>query len=120
MHLLFDAIEQDVQNDEQFVAKQSKTIDEMQSDINKLEDYLKVIQFVQEMVPQLRGAMPVQVHEGENEAQIDASEPLMQGELQFIAGTIKDGEMERMRRMLFRATRGQALTHFRQFEQEGV
>ena len=30
-------------NDEQFVAKQSKTIDEMQSDINKLEDYLQVI-----------------------------------------------------------------------------
>ena len=57
-----------MQNDEQFVAKQSKTIDEMSSDINKLEDYLKVIQFVQEMVPQLRGAMPVQVHEGENEA----------------------------------------------------
>ena len=43
MHLLFDAIEQDVQNDEQFVAKQSKTIDEMQSDINKLQDYLQVI-----------------------------------------------------------------------------
>lgn len=44
----------------------------------------------------------------------------MQGELQFIAGTIKDGETERMRRMLFRATRGQALTHFRQFDQDGV
>ena len=64
--------------------------------------------------------MPVQVHEGENEAQIDASEPLMQGELQFIAGTIKDGEQERMKRMLFRATRGQALTHFRYFLQDGV
>ena len=43
--------------------------------------------------------MPVQVHEGENEAQIDASEPLMQGDLQFIAGTIKDGEQERMKRI---------------------
>lgn len=64
--------------------------------------------------------MPVQVHEGENEAQIDASEPLMQGDLQFIAGTIKDGEQERMKRMLFRATRGQALTHFRYFLQDGV
>ena len=120
MHLLFDAIEQDVMNDEQFVAKQGKHIDEIQNDINKLEDYLQVIRFVQEMVPQLQGAMPVQVHEGENEAQNDASEPLMDGGLQFIAGTIKDGETERMRRMLFRATRGQALTHFRQFDQDGV
>ena len=42
----------------------------------------------------------------------------MDGGLSFIAGTIKDGESERMRRMLFRATRGQALTHFSQFEQD--
>jgi hypothetical protein len=44
----------------------------------------------------------------------------MDGGLSFIAGTIKDGESERMRKMLFRATRGQALTHFRTFEQDDV
>ena len=43
----------------------------------------------------------------------------MEGNLQFIAGTIKDGEAERMRRMLFRATRGQALTHFSPYDQDG-
>ena len=44
----------------------------------------------------------------------------MDGNLQFIAGTIKDGESDRMRRMLFRATRGQALTHFKEFNQDGT
>merc|ERR1719232_1851061 len=44
----------------------------------------------------------------------------MDGGLSFIAGTIKDGESERMRKMLFRATRGQALTHFRTFEQDDI
>ena len=51
---------------------------------------------------------------------IEAEQPLMDGGLSFIAGTIKDGETERMRKMLFRATRGQALTHFNAFEQDGV
>ena len=69
------------------------------------------------MVPQLQGAKPVRVNEGEEENMIQAESPLLaEGDLQFIAGTIKDGETERMRRMLFRATRGQALTHFRQFD----
>jgi len=93
----------------------------MSSDINKLEDYLQVIEFVQAMTPQLQGAQPARVHAGDDEnAMIEAEQPLMEGGLTYIAGTIKDGESERMRKMLFRATRGQALTHFRQFEQEGV
>lgn len=44
----------------------------------------------------------------------------MDGGLSFISGTIKDEEAERMRKMLFRATRGQPLTHFNAFEQDGV
>ena len=94
----------------------------MTQDINKLEDYLQVIQFVTNMVPQLQGARPARVNpSGDAENGLaDADQPLIDGSLQFVAGTIKDGETERMRRMLFRATRGQALTHFRTFEQDGV
>lgn len=44
----------------------------------------------------------------------------MEGTLQFIAGTIKRDEMERMKRMLFRNTRGQALTYFKTFMQDEV
>lgn len=39
--------------------------------------------------------------------------------ISFVAGTIKDDECDRMRRMLYRITRGKALTHFREFEQDG-
>ncbi len=35
--------------------------------------------------------------------------------LKFVAGTVKMDEMERMKRMLFRITRGKALTHFNPF-----
>lgn len=50
-HLLFDAIESDVQDKEEFVQKMSKQILEMQSDVNKMDDYMKVLQFVREMLP---------------------------------------------------------------------
>lgn len=39
--------------------------------------------------------------------------------LQFVSGTILEKECDRMKRMLFRATRGMALTHFSSFEHEG-
>lgn len=41
-------------------------------------------------------------------------------QIQFVSGTIRDDESDRMQRMLFRITRGKALTHFSQpFTQDG-
>jgi hypothetical protein len=39
--------------------------------------------------------------------------------LQYVSGTIQEREKERMKRMLFRITKGMALTHFEEFEYEG-
>ena len=44
--LLFDNIEQDISQKEQFVVGQVKTIQEMQAGINKLADYCWVLTFV--------------------------------------------------------------------------
>lgn len=38
----------------------------------------------------------------------------------FVAGTIKDGEQDRMKKLLFRVTRGKALTYFSEYTQDGV
>jgi hypothetical protein len=62
------------------------------------------------MVHSLQGAMPAQSNGGR-----DVENPgSAAGEagLSFFAGTIKHEEMERMKKMLFRSTRGLALTHF--------
>ena len=40
----------------------SKQILEMQSDVNKMDDYLKVLQFVREMLPQLGNVGPANQH----------------------------------------------------------
>lgn len=51
--MLFDAIDESVANDESFVAKQCKTIDEIKVDISKMDDYRTVLQYVQASIPQL-------------------------------------------------------------------
>lgn len=47
----------------------------------------------------------------------EAEAPLMSavGNVAFVSGTIKDGEQDRMKRVLFRVTRGKALSHFNDF-----
>jgi len=118
MHLLFDAIDQDVQDKEKFVSNQSKQISEMRAELNKLRDYETVLQFVQRMMPVIGNAAPARARNVDQET----VEPLMQEggiSITFVAGTIKDGEQDRMKKLLFRVTRGKALTHFYPFEQDG-
>ena len=43
MNLLFDTVEQEMVDKEKFVISQSKTIQDMQAGINKLEDYVNVL-----------------------------------------------------------------------------
>lgn len=44
----------------------------------------------------------------------------MLGEIQFISGTIKAEDQNRLKMLIFRATRGKALTFFADFQQGGV
>lgn len=111
MHLLFDAIEQDVADKEEFVQRMSKQIQEMQNDVNKMDDYKQVLKFVKSMVPQLGGARPMNPKVGDEELKGSIqmsgdSSPLLEGGISFIAGTIQAIEQDRMKKMLFRATRG--------------
>jgi hypothetical protein len=47
--------------------------------------------------------------------------PMLDGgvNIAFVAGTIRGGEQDRMNRMIFRVTRGKALTFFKEFHQDG-
>jgi hypothetical protein len=113
--LLFDNIEQDISQKEQFVVSQVRTISEMQSGINKLADYCWVLSFVAQQANSLTMMQPGQ------DANIDSemgAQPLLGNgadggvQISFVAGTIKAEEKLKMERMLFRITRGKALTHF--------
>jgi len=118
--LLFDTIEQEVREVETFVFQASDTIEEISKSIKKLEDYKEVVKFISEMMHNLDGAQPSKgVRDPENALGL-VNQDAVESSLQFIAGTVKHEEMERMKRMLFRFTRGRALTHCKSYEQDGV
>jgi vacuolar-type H+-ATPase subunit I/STV1 len=58
IHLLYDAIENDVAEKEKFVSSQVKAITEMKAEVGKLQDYLEVLKYVDQMIPRLGSAMP--------------------------------------------------------------
>ena len=96
-HLLFDAIEQDVADKEAFVAQMAKQIDDMQNDINKMDDFKRVLDFVREMLPFINNLVP----KGKQASSINDDQRLNQlseyliderdrfDEIQFVAGTIR-------------------------------
>jgi hypothetical protein len=51
---------------------------------------------------------------------VDEANAPMLGEINFISGTIRGEEQDRLRKLVFRATRGKALTFFQDFLQNGV
>jgi len=91
------------------VQEQSKRIGEMQADIFKKVDMCHVLTFVAGQSNQLQNYHKSTAEEA-------ALQPLLENagvNISFVAGTIKAGdEPLRMQRMLFRITRGKALTQF--------
>lgn len=86
----------------------------MQTAINKFVDYYQVLHFVSIQ------ANSMVLHQNfvpdpEN-PNVKPPTALLASEggisIQFTSGTIKDEDAERLRRMLFRVTRGKALVHF--------
>lgn len=56
--MLLDAIETEVNDIEGFVMSQRETLVEIANEIDKLEDYLEVVNFVKSMMDNLNGARP--------------------------------------------------------------
>lgn len=140
-NLLFDEIEHDVKEKEKFVLEQTQKIREMNENYLTMLDYEKVLENVQFIIPQL-GAGRVRASMGGG-AHVDDEDPsarpvfsinldqnrqsrasrgsdaapLMEAEVNIahVAGTIELEEQPRLKKLIFRATRGKALTYFREY-----
>lgn len=121
-NMLFDAIDADVQDKEKFVVSQSRTIAEMKVDVNRMNDFYKVLEFVHNRAAVLGNAQPSRNQMKDIETTMNPTMSVgtlpiasaVEGGVQiaFLAGSIREGEQERMTRMLFRVTRGKALTYY--------
>ena len=104
---------------------------EIRREIEKLEDYLECISFVKSMMGSLIGARPatnsmrsshlsrLDVND-DYESRSAMSEAFTEQALMFVTGSIKHDECERLKRMIFRGTHGQALVHFKPYKIDGV
>jgi hypothetical protein len=99
----------------------------MKVDVNRMHDYFQVLNFVSSQASVLGNAQPAR-HMSDNESllgktlnrsEVESAEvsPVMEGgvSIAFVAGSIRDNEQERMNRMIFRVTRGKALTYFQDY-----
>lgn len=119
----------------------------MRIDINKMKDYYEVLDFVSQTAPQIGAARNHQRQgmdmesflpgiaqgggfsshnptsgggRGHDPDELGGYSGIASGgvNIAFVAGTIRGGEQERMNRMIFRVTRGKALTFFKEFKQD--
>mmetsp|Transcript_19652 Transcript_19652/g.14366 ORF Transcript_19652/g.14366 Transcript_19652/m.14366 type:complete len:119 (-) Transcript_19652:909-1265(-) len=109
-------------------------IKEMQETYLTMIDFLKVLENVQVLIPRLQGGghqahhqtSGSSVYEEEQKAfginaeirgSFDQPIPLEISDISiaYIAGTIQVEEQDRLKKLLFRATRGKALSYFREF-----
>lgn len=99
---------------------------EMNENFVTMQDYQKVLQKVAVVLPQIQGGGAKQSFHGGINIDVDSVQEIekaplmgmMDGEgvrISHIAGTIEADEKDRLKRLLFRATRGKALTFFEDF-----
>lgn len=135
-NLLFEEIEHDVMEKEKFVVEQTEKLREMNESFFTMLDYEKVLEVVREILPKIqagqvgRGERPrgqsqdeeVKGTGGHGSVSINSVEkqPLLGNAddnvfITNVAGTIEVDEKARLKKLLFRATRGKALTFFQDY-----
>lgn len=132
-NLLFEEIEHDVTDKEKFVLEQTEKLREMNESFFTMLDYEKVLQNVKVILPRIQGGQINRANAQGGAIEIDEEfkgssghtsingvtkerEPLLENTdnvmIANIAGTIEVDEKPRLKKLLFRATRGKALTFF--------
>mmetsp|Transcript_14559 Transcript_14559/g.14190 ORF Transcript_14559/g.14190 Transcript_14559/m.14190 type:complete len:116 (+) Transcript_14559:387-734(+) len=106
----------------------------MQENYNTMIDFLNVLENVKDIIPQMQGGHAISAFQDSslmeeekmggindtrlNETKIKHGETHMDGgvSIAYVAGTIEMEEKERLKKLVFRVTRGKALTYFREFD----
>lgn len=123
---MFEEIEKKVADKEKFVTEQSERLKEMDDSYNTLKDYLEVLKKAQQLNISGSGGASFNdnemggINRGSHHSE-DPRNPLIQGDsdLKFshVAGVIESDEKQRMKKLLFRATKGTTLVIFSDFDE---
>ena len=127
-NLFFEEIEKEINENEKFVQEQIRKEKDIFDSYILLKEYKKVMQLSRDMIITNRSQSisgdPRSVNyginaEGGNHGQ-QHQESLIENQnmilVSNVIGTIETNEKERFKKLIFRATRGNALAHFRDFD----
>jgi hypothetical protein len=119
LNLLNDEIQQDIKAQEEFVRQQNEQIKKAERSLISQTDCLSVLNVAQKMLPQLSVQMTGNLGDGESEnEQVSLISDGNANQITTIAGICSAEEIVRLRRLIFRASRGQAFVYIEEVEPE--
>ena len=122
-NMFFESIEEDIKIKENFVQDQTRKSKEIHDSFTLLFEYKTVLTKADQILQINARGLAVGVNNSGAEASLNSDEnanPLIEHQgiaVGHIAGTINKDEEFRFKKLIFRATRGNALTYFDDFQQ---
>lgn len=116
MNLLFEEIQKDISKQEAFIQAQNAQMKEAEYSLQNLTDCLQVFKVAEEIIPNLANRLNEQ---GPGDADGDEGAGLMgaaESNLNKVAGVVEKTEIERLRRLIFRATKGKSFMFVQDYE----
>ena len=116
--LYFEEIEDEIKNKEGFVSQQIEVLKKMHDDLNYLIEYKTVLSKAASVIGGRKSEADESKSIDLSKSEEDIHASLVGGQeiaIGHVAGTILKEEQERFNRLIFRATRGNAIVCFREF-----
>lgn len=124
LNLLFEEIQKEIMKQEAFIQTQSSQLKEAEQTLTDLTDCLQVMKTAQEMLPDVEQRF--QQFQGGNDIEGGQAQrqPLVSSQVDSnfskIAGVLDSTEVERLKRLVFRATKGKSFVFTQDFVDHGA
>lgn len=127
INLLLEEIQRDIAQQEAFIAEQNGRMKDAESSLNNLKDCLQVLKVAKAMIPSLQGQFGDQmeadmemrgsINRGEDQmGLIDGADNSKSINIQHVAGVVDQTEIERLRRLIFRSTKGKSYMYIQEYD----
>ena len=123
INLLLEEIQRDIAQQEAFIQEQNGRMKDAEASLNNLKDCLQVLKVAKAMIPSLQGQFGEQMADMEMGGSINRRGDDQMGlidesksiNIQHVAGVVEQTEIERLRRLIFRSTKGKSYMYIQEY-----
>jgi len=123
--LLLEEIQKDVIQQTQFIEEQNTRMKDAEASLNSLKDCLQVLNVAKAMLPQIQGQFDDQMagdqENGRGGEEMSGLIDQMESKsinIQHVAGVVEQTEIERLRRLIFRSTKGKSFMLIQEYHDD--